>query len=110
MVDAVDVPVLAAGGIGDGRGLVAALALGACGIWMGTRFVASAEAPAHHAYKDRVVAIDEEGTVITPAHSGKPFPAQFVEVSREAARMLHVADDGHHRDAARVCVLHHCFR
>ena len=113
VVDAVDVPVLAAGGIGDGRGLVAALALGACGIWMGTRFVASAEAHAHPAYKDRVVAIDEEGTVITRAHSGKPcrlirnqftddwdaraqdikpFPAQFVEVGREAAR--HARFDG----------------
>ena len=43
IVDAVRVPVLAAGGIGDGRGLVAALALGAEGIWMGTRFVASVE-------------------------------------------------------------------
>jgi enoyl-[acyl-carrier protein] reductase II len=107
VVDAVDVPVLAAGGIGDGRGLVAALALGACGVWLGTRFVASVEAYAHLAYKERIVATDEEGTVVTRAHSGKPcrlirnrftdawdaqpqdiqpFPAQFVEVGREAAR------------------------
>src|SRR5712692_8118707 len=47
IADAVKVPVLAAGGIGDGRGLIAALALGAQGIWMGTRFVASIEAFAH---------------------------------------------------------------
>jgi enoyl-[acyl-carrier protein] reductase II len=72
IVDAVRVPVLAAGGIADGRGLVAALALGAEGIWMGTRFVASVEAYAHINYKDKIVAIDEEGTTITRCHSGKP--------------------------------------
>jgi nitronate monooxygenase len=57
MVDAAGgVPVVAAGGIADGRGLVAALALGACGVWMGTRFVASKESANHHGYKERVVA------------------------------------------------------
>ena len=55
VVDAVDVPVLAAGGIADGRGLVAALALGACGVWMGTRFIASVEALAHDNYKNKIV-------------------------------------------------------
>jgi nitronate monooxygenase len=50
------VPVVAAGGIADGRGLVAAMALGACGVWMGTRFVASRESANHHGYKERVVA------------------------------------------------------
>jgi nitronate monooxygenase len=50
------IPVVAAGGIADGRGLVAAMALGACGVWMGTRFVASKESASHHGYKDRVVA------------------------------------------------------
>ena len=72
IVDAVGVPVLAAGGIADGRGLVAALALGAEGIWMGTRFVASVEAYAHVNYKNKIVEIDEEGTTITRCHSGKP--------------------------------------
>ncbi|HKV53921.1 MAG TPA: nitronate monooxygenase family protein [Candidatus Binataceae bacterium] len=72
IVDAVRVPVLAAGGIADGRGLVAALALGAEGIWMGTRFVASVEAYAHVNYKSKIVEIDEEGTTITRCHSGKP--------------------------------------
>src|SRR5581483_6707075 len=65
IVDAVRVPVLAAGGIADGRGLVAALALGAQGIWMGSRFVASVEAFAHINYKNKIVEIDEEGTTIT---------------------------------------------
>src|SRR5712692_3903013 len=72
IADAVRVPVLAAGGIADGRGLVAALALGAEGIWMGTRFVASVEAYAHVNYKNKIVEIDEEGTTITRCHSGKP--------------------------------------
>ncbi len=72
VVDAVRVPVLAAGGIADGRGLVAALALGAQGIWMGSRFVASIEAYAHANYKNKIVEIDEEGTTITRCHSGKP--------------------------------------
>jgi enoyl-[acyl-carrier protein] reductase II len=72
IADAVRVPVLAAGGIADGRGLVAALALGAEGIWMGTRFVASVEAYGHVNYKNKIVEIDQEGTTITRCHSGKP--------------------------------------
>jgi enoyl-[acyl-carrier protein] reductase II len=72
IVDAVRVPVLAAGGLADGRGLVAAIALGAEGVWMGSRFIASVEAFAHPNYKNKVVEIDEEGTTITRCHSGKP--------------------------------------
>ena len=72
IVDAVRVPVLAAGGLADGRGLLAALALGADGVWMGSRFIASVEAYAHPNYKNKVVEIDEEGTTITRCHSGKP--------------------------------------
>lgn len=89
VVDAVRVPVLAAGGIADGRGLVAALALGAQGIWMGSRFVASIEAYAHANYKNKIVEIDEEGTTITRCHSGKPcrlIRNQFTDswIGREA--------------------------
>jgi enoyl-[acyl-carrier protein] reductase II len=72
VIDAVDVPVLAAGGIADGRGLAAALAMGAAGVWMGTRFVASREANGHEKYKQRIVDIDDEGTTITRCFSGKP--------------------------------------
>jgi enoyl-[acyl-carrier protein] reductase II len=72
VVDALKIPVVAAGGFADGRGLVAALALGATGVWMGTRFVASREATANDNYKGRIAAVDEEGTVVTRAHSGKP--------------------------------------
>ena len=64
VVDAVSpVPVIAAGGIADGRGLAAALALGAAGVWLGTRFVASEEAGLHSAYKARIAAAVETDTV-----------------------------------------------
>lgn len=72
VVDQVKVPVVAAGGIADGRGLVAAMALGAAGIWMGTRFIATLEARGHDNYKRRITEIDEDGTIVTRGHSGKP--------------------------------------
>lgn len=72
VVDAVDVPVVAAGGIANGRGIAAAFALGAVGAWIGTRFVASAEAFAHDNYKNRIVEIGDEGTIRTRCFSGKP--------------------------------------
>jgi len=72
-VDAVRIPVLAAGSIVDGRGLVAALALGAQGVWMGTRFIASDEARASRTYKQRIVAAGGADTVVTRCYSGKPM-------------------------------------
>ncbi|MFW2829216.1 NAD(P)H-dependent flavin oxidoreductase [Sphingomonas sp. ID0503] len=60
--DKVTVPLIASGGFGDGRGLAAALALGAEGITMGTRFCATVEAPIHQAVKDAMVANDERAT------------------------------------------------
>jgi len=73
VVDAIKpLPVAAAGGIADGRGLVAALALGACGIWVGTRFVATHEAFGHLNYKNKIVEGNEEGTVVSKAFTGKP--------------------------------------
>lgn len=72
VVDVVDIPVLAGGGLADGRGLAAALALGAQGVWLGTRFIATREAQAHARYKERITEIGEDGTVISRAHSGKP--------------------------------------
>jgi enoyl-[acyl-carrier protein] reductase II len=72
-VDAVKIPVIAAGGIHDGRGLAAALALGAQGVWMGTRFIASNEAHAGALYHDAVLAAADEDTVRTRCYSGKPM-------------------------------------
>ena len=72
IVDCVEQPVLAAGGIADGRGLIAALAMGAVGVWMGTRFVASREAYAHINYKNLITDIDDQGTTRTRCFTGKP--------------------------------------
>lgn len=78
VVDAVgDTPVVAAGGIGDGRGLAAVLMLGADGAWIGTRFAASPEAAGAEWTKERVLGIGTDDTVLTRAYdltSGAPFP------------------------------------
>jgi len=73
VVDAVGdrVPVVAAGGIVDGRGLAAALALGADGVWVGTRFIATPEARSVAGYKDSLVRSHEDDTVVTRAYTGK---------------------------------------
>jgi len=72
-VEAVKIPVVAAGGIYDGRGLAAALALGAHGVWVGTRFIASVEAHAGDLYREAVLAAADEDTVRTRCYSGKPM-------------------------------------
>jgi len=72
-VEAVKIPVIAAGGLYDGRGLAAALALGAQGVWMGTRFIASSEAHAAQMYRDAIVAAQDEDTIRTRCYSGKPM-------------------------------------
>src|SRR5579859_2215281 len=72
-VDAVKVPVVAAGGLYDGRGLAAALSLGAVGVWMGTRFIASREAHAGQMYREVIVEASDEDTVRTRSYSGKPM-------------------------------------
>jgi enoyl-[acyl-carrier protein] reductase II len=73
IVDAVGdrVPVVAAGGIFDGRGLAAALALGADGIWVGTRFIATPEARGVRGYKEGLLASREDQTTVSRAYSGK---------------------------------------
>ena len=114
VVDAVDVPVLAGGGLADGRGLAAALAFGAQGVWMGTRFIATAESRSHDNYKHRIAATDVAGTVVTRAHSGKPcrlidngftrgwagreaeikpFPLQAMEVGHPASERGRIEGD-----------------
>jgi enoyl-[acyl-carrier protein] reductase II len=82
IVDAVEIPVLAAGSIVDGRGLAAALAFGAQGIWLGTRFIASHEARAPEMYKKRITHAGSDQTRVTRAYSGKPMRVitnQYVE-------------------------------
>ncbi|MBB6633408.1 NAD(P)H-dependent flavin oxidoreductase [Cohnella thailandensis] len=72
IADRVRIPVVAAGGIMDGRGLVASLALGAQGIQLGTRFLTALESGAHPAYQRRLLTSTEESTVLTTAFSGRP--------------------------------------
>ena len=110
--------MIAAGGLADGSALVAALALGAHGVWMGTRFIATEEARGHINYKNRITEIDEDGTTISRANSGKtariiknsfteyweineekikPFPTLLKEVGLAAAvagRMHGDVDNG----------------
>ena len=72
VVDAVDVPVIAAGGIADGRGMAAAFALGAKAVQMGTRFVLSEECIAHENYKNAVLKAKDRATVMTGLTTGHP--------------------------------------
>ncbi|MFF2479802.1 NAD(P)H-dependent flavin oxidoreductase [Paenibacillus sp. NPDC058071] len=72
IADRVKIPVIAAGGIMDGRGLVASLALGAQGVQLGTRFLTAAESGAHPSYQQRLLRSTEESTALTTAFSGRP--------------------------------------
>jgi enoyl-[acyl-carrier protein] reductase II len=71
IVEAVNIPVIAAGAVTDGRGLAAALAFGAQAVWVGTRFIASEEANAHGLYKERIIEAQDRDTVVTRSYSGK---------------------------------------
>lgn len=74
VIDAVDpLPVVAAGGVGDGRALAAVIAMGGVGVWVGTRFIATFEAWGHENYKNKLVESTEEDTVVTKSYSGKPM-------------------------------------
>lgn len=93
-VDAVTIPVIAGGGIADARGLVGALALGAEGIYMGTRFMATKECPAHPNVKQAVLAARDTSTIAvrhgSPAQAKDPNTGDrgFVEERRGSVRML----------------------
>ena len=73
VVEQVKVPVVGAGGLYDGRGLAAVLALGAVGAWMGTRFIASREAHAGGLYQETILEATDESTIRTKSYSGKPM-------------------------------------
>jgi enoyl-[acyl-carrier protein] reductase II len=115
VVDAVGdrIPVIAAGGLYDGRGLAASLALGADGVWIGTRFIATPEARAVRGYKEALLATPEDGTVVSRSYTGKtcrvirnewtnyydthpdelqPFPAQAIHSMKAGANHLGYPD------------------
>lgn len=75
VVDAVSIPVIAAGGIADGRGLAAALMLGAEGVQMGTRFLCAEECVAHENYKRKVISARDIDTIVTGRRLGHPVRA-----------------------------------
>lgn len=94
IVDAVNIPVIAAGGIADGRGLVAALALGAQGIQMGTRFLCSDECIAHPRFKEAILKAQDRATVVTGESAGHPvrviknkLTRQFMEMEKNGASL-----------------------
>ncbi|BCL79463.1 enoyl-ACP reductase II [Ktedonobacteria bacterium brp13] len=100
ILDAVKIPVLASGGIADGRGLAAALAMGAEGIELGTRFVAVQESNAHPAYQQALVAAKETDTVIIERAIGRParvlkgkFVAQILQLEQELEQNNVPADE-----------------
>ena len=87
VVDAVQIPVVAAGGIADGRGLVAALALGAMGIQMGTRFICTDECKVHLNYKEMVVKAGDRATITTGHSLGHPVRALRNPMTRKFEEM-----------------------
>lgn len=87
VVDAVNIPVIAAGGIADGRSLAAAFALGAVGVQIGTVLLASKECPIHQAYKDAVLKTKDNGTIVTGRIAGTPVRIIKNSMAREYVKM-----------------------
>ncbi|MDD3365379.1 MAG: nitronate monooxygenase [Syntrophomonas sp.] len=83
VADEVKVPIIAAGGIADGRGVVAALALGAQGAQLGTRFICSLEANVHPAYQEKVIKVRDRSTVVCGTSTGHPVRAIQNSFTRE---------------------------
>ena len=85
--DAVDIPVIAAGGIADGRGVVAALALGAEGVQLGTRFLTAKECNIHENYKKKVLKASDTSTIVTGRRLGHPVRSIKNQFAREYSKM-----------------------
>ena len=92
VVDATGLPVIGAGGIGDGRGLAAALCLGAVGVQMGTRFIATEESPIHANYKQALLRLSESDTLMVGRKSG-PLRVARNACSTEMAEFEKTTDD-----------------
>ena len=99
IVETVSIPVLASGGIMDGRGMAAGLALGADGVELGTRFIAVQECIAHQNYKEALVAATEADTVIIERTMGRP--ARVLRRGLLVERILAIEDDLTRRNASR---------
>lgn len=87
VVDKVDIPVVAAGGIGDGRSMAAALALGADGVQVGTRFAASLESPLHKGFMQAILSAGDRSTTVTGRSIGAPVRALTNQMTKEFREM-----------------------
>ena len=87
VVDAVSIPVIAAGGIGDGRGIAAAMMLGAEAVQMGTRFLVAKECVIHENYKQRVIKSKDIDSEVTGRSHGHPVRCLRNQMTREYARL-----------------------
>ena len=87
VVDAVKIPVIAAGGIGDGRGFAAAMMIGAKAVQMGTRFIVAKESIVHKNYKDRVIKAKDIDSEVTGRSTGHPIRVLRNKMTREYLKM-----------------------
>lgn len=87
VVDALDIPVIAAGGICDGRGAAAAFMLGADAVQMGTRFLSAEECTVHQEYKDKILKASDVSTIVTGKSLGHPVRSLKTPFSRSFAKM-----------------------
>ena len=83
IADSVSIPVIAAGGIADGRGMIAAFSLGAEGVQVGTRFVCSSECNVHMNYKEKIIKANDRSTVVTGRSLGHPVRALKNKLSKQ---------------------------
>lgn len=86
IVDATDLPVIAAGGIADGRGVAAAFMLGACGVQMGTRFLSATECNIHPTYKEKILKANDLCTMVTGKRLGHPVRSLRTKFAREYSK------------------------
>lgn len=84
--DATDLPVIAAGGIADGRGVAAAFMLGACGVQMGTRFLSAQECTIHPTYKEKILKANDLCTMVTGKRLGHPVRSLRTQFAREYSK------------------------
>lgn len=87
VADAVNIPVIAAGGIGDGRGLLAALSLGAEGVQIGTRFICAEECTVHKNYKNMILKAKDRDAIVTARVTGHPVRILKNRLSRQFSRL-----------------------
>lgn len=92
VADAVSIPVIAAGGIADGRGMAAAFMLGACGVQMGTAFLVADECDVHENYKNKVIKARDIDTVVTGKSLGHPVRSLKNQMTREFVKLERQSD------------------